>query len=207
MNGTDVTQPTLTEKNRRTTRRLFMVVGGMFAFGFAMVPLYRLACEVGGINGVAGTPTGRLMEVAALDVDTSRTITVQFDATVNTGLPWEFRPLVKQVQVHPGERVAVNYYVKNQSGQPVIGQAVPGITPWQVTQHFKKIECFCFTQQTLQPGEAREMPVYFTIDPAVDKQYETVTLSYTFMNTDRDTLQKPEQHAAIHSSAHFMSKP
>lgn len=197
MSATDAPQTTLAEKNRRMTRRLFMVVGGMFAFGFAMVPLYRLACEVGGINGVAGTPAGRMADVAMIPVDTSRTITVQFDSTVNAGLPWEFRPMVKQVQVHPGERVAVNYYVKNQSDKPVIGQAVPGITPWQVTEHFKKIECFCFTQQTLQPGEAREMPVYFTIDPAVDKQYETVTLSYTFMNTDRDTLPKPEQHAAM----------
>lgn len=197
MSTEDTPNTSLAERNKRVTRRLFMVVGGMFVFGFALVPLYQLACEVGSINGVAGTPAGRLADTSLLQVDTSRTITVQFDSTVNTGLPWEFRPMVKQVQVHPGERVAVNYYVKNLSDKPVIGQAVPGITPWQVTQHFKKIECFCFTQQTLQPGEAREMPVYFTIDPAVDKQYETVTLSYTFMNTDRDTRPKPEQQAAM----------
>ena len=196
---------TLASKNRRVTRRLFLVVGGMFAFGFAMVPLYQLACEVGGINGVAGTPGGGRMTdtdtaAAVTPIDTSRLITVQFDATINTGLPWEFHPMTKQVQVHPGEKVAVRYYAKNNSDKPITGQAIPGITPWQVTQHFSKIECFCFTQQTLQPGEAKEMPVYFSIDAAVDKQYETVTLSYTFMNTDREKALTPEQHAALNTS-------
>lgn len=188
MSTQGISNATLASQNRRMTRRLFMVVGGMFAFGFAMVPLYRLACQVGSVNGVAGTPgAGRITDTSAITtVDTSRSITVQFDATVSTDLPWEFRPLVKQVQIHPGEKVAVRYYAKNQSNRAITGQAVPGITPWQVTPYLKKIECFCFTQQTLQPGEAKEMPVYFTIDPAVDKQYATVTLSYTFMNTERD---------------------
>ncbi|SEB07986.1 cytochrome c oxidase assembly protein subunit 11 [Thiothrix caldifontis] len=203
MNDAPLNRAELTAaKNKTVTRRLFLVVLGMFGFGFAMVPLYRLACEVGGINGVAGTPAGRVADTAAIPkpVDTSRVITVQLDATVNTGLPWEFRPLVKQIQVHPGEKVAVSYYAKNLSDQPITGQAVPGITPWQVTQHFSKIECFCFTQQVLQPGEAKEMPVYFTIDPAVDKQYATVTLSYTFMNTERDYTLTPAQHAAMNTS-------
>nr|WP_308874941.1 cytochrome c oxidase assembly protein [Thiothrix subterranea] len=94
----------------------------------------------------------------------------------------------------------MSYYAKNLSDQPITGQAVPGITPWQVTQYFSKIECFCFTKQVLQPGEAKEMPVYFTIDPAVDKQYATVTLSYTFMNTERDYTLTPAQHAAMNTS-------
>jgi cytochrome c oxidase assembly protein subunit 11 len=201
MTTPNASSETLASKNRRVTRRLFMVVGGMFAFGFAMVPLYRLACDVGGINGVAGTPGGRMTDISAIThVDTSRLITVQFDATVNTGLPWEFHPMVKQVQVHPGEKVAVRYYAKNLSDKAITAQAIPGITPWQVTAHLKKIECFCFTQQVLQPGEAKEMPVYFTIDPAVDKQYATVTLSYTFMNTDRSNALTPEQHAALNIS-------
>lgn len=187
----------LAAKNRKVIRRLWLVVLGMFGFGFAMVPLYQWACEVGGINGVAGRPAGRVAEAVVVPVDTSRLITVQFDSTINSGLPWEFHPLERQKQVHPGQQVAVKYYVKNLSDQPIVAQAVPGVTPWQVTQHLKKLECFCFTQQTLQPGEAREMPVYFMIDPAVDKQYETVTLSYTFMNTDRDAAPKPEQHAAM----------
>ncbi len=172
-------------QNRKTTIRLGMVVAGMFAFGFAMVPLYGLICEVGGINGVAGSAGGRVADTAAFAVDNKRLITVQFDSTVNTNLPWEFHPMTKQMQVHPGELATVSYYVKNATDKPITGQAVPGITPWQVTQHFKKLECFCFTQQTLQPGEEKEMPVRFAIDPAVSAEYGTVTLSYTFMNTEQ----------------------
>lgn len=172
-------------QNRKTTFRLGLVVLGMFAFGFAMVPLYGLICETGGINGVAGNPSGRMADTAAFSVDNKRLITVQFDSTVNANLSWEFHPMTKQVQVHPGELATVSYYVKNTTDRPITGQAVPGITPWQVTQHFKKLECFCFTQQTLQAGESREMPVRFAIDPAVAAEYETVTLSYTFMNTEQ----------------------
>ncbi|MEZ5452955.1 MAG: cytochrome c oxidase assembly protein [Thiothrix sp.] len=174
-----------TAQNRKTTVRLGLVVAGMFAFGFAMVPLYGLICEVGGINGVAGSAGGRVADTAAFAEDKSRQITVQFDSTVNANLPWEFHPMTRTVQVHPGELATVSYYVKNTTDRPITGQAVPGITPWQVTQHFKKLECFCFTQQTLQPGEEKEMPVRFAIDPAVSAEYETVTLSYTFMNTEQ----------------------
>jgi cytochrome c oxidase assembly protein subunit 11 len=170
------------DKNRKVTRYLLLLVVGMFAFGFALVPLYRLACDVGGINGVAGN-SGRVVEALDSRVDKSRWITVQFDSTVNAALPWEFHPMVRQIQVHPGQQAVVRYYVRNNADHAIVGQAVPGITPWQVTKYFRKIECFCFTQQTLQAGEAREMPVVFTIDPAVEAEYGTVTLSYTFMNT------------------------
>ncbi|MBU0655881.1 MAG: cytochrome c oxidase assembly protein [Gammaproteobacteria bacterium] len=172
-------------QNRKVMIRLGMVVAGMFAFGFAMVPLYGLICEVGGINGVAGKAGGRVADTAAFGVDKNRLITVQFDSTVNANLPWEFRPQTRQIQVHPGELASVNYYVKNTTDRAITGQAVPGITPWQVTKDFKKLECFCFTQQTLQAGEGKEMAVRFAIDPAVAAEYQTVTLSYTFMNTEQ----------------------
>lgn len=172
-------------QNRKTMLRLGMVVAGMFAFGFAMVPLYGLICEVGGINSVAGNSGGRIADTSGMSVDNGRLITVQFDSTVNANLPWEFHPMTRQMQVHPGKVSTVNYYVKNNSGHAITGQAVPGITPWQVTAFFHKLECFCFTQQTLQAGEGKEMPVRFVIDPAVSKEYGTVTLSYTFMNTEQ----------------------
>lgn len=175
----------LAERNRKTSRHLWLVVAGMFAFGFAMVPLYGLICEVGGINGVAGKSGGRMADSNTFAVDDKRLITVQFDSTVNANLPWEFHPLTRQLQVHPGELTTVSYYVRNTTDRPITGQAIPGITPWQVTQHFKKLECFCFTQQTLQAGEGKEMPVRFAIDPAVATEYQTVTLSYTFMNTEQ----------------------
>lgn len=172
-------------RNRKVMFRLGLVGVGMFAFGFAMVPLYGLLCEVGGINGVAGNAGGRIADTSGMRVDNGRLITVQFDSTVNANLPWEFHPMTRQMQVHPGELATVNYYVKNNTSRAITGQAVPGITPWQVTKDFRKLECFCFTRQTLQAQEAREMPVRFVIDPAVSPEYGMVTLSYTFMNTEQ----------------------
>lgn len=178
------------DANRKVSRTLFLVVLGMFGFGFAMVPLYKLVCQVAGINGIA-SETGRIKEGdLGYIADRNRIIKVEFDATINTGLPWEFRPNTKDIEVHPGEPKVISYYAKNTSDKPITGQAIPGVTPWQATKYFHKIECFCFTQQTLQPGEEVEMPVRFVIDPELSKEYQTVTLSYTFMNTDRE-IEKP----------------
>jgi cytochrome c oxidase assembly protein subunit 11 len=167
--------------NRRTAAKLFAVALAMFGFGYALVPLYEVACQVLGING----KTGRV-EAAAGTIDASRTIRVEFTGQVMTGLPWEFRPMVKHVDVHPGETVLVNYYAHNSADEAIVGQAVPSVVPARAAPYFKKIECFCFTRQELQAGESVEMPVQFTVMPEVGPDVHTITLSYAFFNVEAD---------------------
>ena len=184
-----MTEKTQQQKNKASARMLFVVVIGMFGFGFAMVPLYDLLCSVTGLNG---STTGRVQEAQLSNrlVDLNRTITVQFDATNNANLPWDFYPMVKNIQAHPGEIKEVSYYVKNNSDKAIVAQAIPGITPWQATSHFNKTECFCFANQKLEPGESKEMALRFVIDSDLPDDFNTITLSYTFMDTDRSTLKK-----------------
>jgi len=186
--------PTPTLNARRSRKTIFVLAGivvGMFGFGFALVPLYQVFCQVTGYNG---SSQGRLADSAYTgEIEIDRLITVQFDATINTGLPWEFKPLTKQLVVHPGQTYEVNYWAKNNANQTIIAQAVPGITPWQATQHFNKMECFCFSKQTLQAGEEKEMPLRFVVSPSLPADINTLTLSYTFMNTDRGGIQQAAQ--------------
>jgi len=186
------------QKNKTSARVLFVVVIGMFGFGFAMVPLYDLLCSVTGLNG---STTGRVQAEQLLNrqVDLNRTITVEFDATNNADLPWDFYPMVKKVQVHPGEIKEVSYFVKNNSDEAIVAQAIPGITPWQATNHFNKTECFCFANQKLEPGEEKEMALRFVIDTELPEDFKTITLSYTFMDTDRSNLKKKNNFPEIHS--------
>lgn len=181
-----------TRRNRSSAGFMFAVVIGMFLFGFAMVPLYNLLCNITGING---STTGRIKDESLLGarVDYSRVITVQFDTTRNMDLPWDIHPMIKKVEVHPGEIKEVSYYAKNNAKHAIVAQAIPGVTPWQATNHFNKTECFCFTQQKLEPGEGMEMKLRFVIDPELPEQYKTITLSYTFMDTDRSKLKNAGQ--------------
>ena len=192
-------QHSVDQKNTRTVRWMFLLVIGMFGFGFAMIPLYNLLCSVTGLNG---STTGRISESSFTksDIDYSRTITVTFDSTINANLPWEFRPLVKKVTVHPGEFRTVKYYVKNRSDKTIKAQAIPGITPWQATSHFHKAECFCFSQQTLKPGEEKEMPLRFVVTKDLPQGYNTITLSYTFMDTDRSKLKTVSHVSSTHKT-------
>jgi len=160
-----------------------MLVVGMFGFGFAMVPLYQLICSVAGINSIS--TGGRVaVEVENLAVDPNREITVEFDVTRNKDIPWEFRPMVQEITVHPGEVNEVMYFAKNNSDQTIVAQAVPGVTPWQATEYLKKLECFCFSRQELAPGESREMPLRFVVTDELPDKFRTITLSYTIMDTD-----------------------
>ena len=164
--------------NRRVVTRLVVVVLAMFGFGFALVPLYDVFCQVTGLNG----KTGRIELEQALSekVDAGRTVTVEFLATVNSELPWEFRPAVKKVRVHPGAVTEVKYYARNLTGNSVTGQAVPSLAPGLAARYFNKTECFCFTQQTLGPREGRDMPLRFVVDPDLPAEVKTLSLSYTF---------------------------
>ena len=170
----------LTVANRRLLRKLLVCTAVMFGFGFALVPFYEKICEFTGIRNVFQPDA-----VAAQNtqVDPTRSISVEFDANTQR-LPWVFKPLQASVSVHPGEVTQVVYEVRNTLERSVTGQAVPSYGPQQAALYFKKVECFCFQQQTLGPGEARKMPVVFVIDPKLPPELNTVTLSYTFFEVN-----------------------
>ena len=164
-------------KNTRMLGKLLLIAVLMFGFGYSLVPLYKKICELTGINVLAVQETLN-NKTANTQVDTSRTITVEFDA--NTTGPWRFKPAVASLQVHPGEMAQVIYEVVNTQGRAMEAQAIPSYAPQEAAQYFKKLECFCFKQQTLGANEARQMPVSFYVDPALPKNVKTITLSYTF---------------------------
>lgn len=166
--------------NKYTFFKLIVVTLGMFGFGFAMVPFYYKICEVTGIN--AGDEQ---VLVKNSQTDTSRWVNIEFDANTNQNLAWQFRPLHHSLKVHPGQLVQMEYEVVNNSNQTIVGQAVPSYGPARAGQYFKKIECFCFQPQTLAAGERRRMPVMFVLDPAIEKELHTVTLSYTFFHSEQ----------------------
>jgi len=166
----------LERQNRKLLWRLGIAAVAMFGFGFLLVPFYEKICEVTGINQLLRPDhIGRLNT----QVDASRTVLVQFDANTHD-LPWRFEPQTRSMRVHPGELVQVAYEVSNVRGEPVTGQAVPSYGPQLAGQFFRKMECFCFQQQTLEAGERRVMPVVFVVDPELPADVHTVTLSYTF---------------------------
>lgn len=164
-------------RNRRTAGRLALVTLAMFGFGFALVPLYDILCEITGLNG----KTGRVEAAVVTDqVDTSRTIKVEFISSVSGGLEWKVRPKVTSMEVHPGKIYETAYVARSTSRIATVGQAVPSVAPNRASMHFNKTECFCFTQQQFEAGEGREMPVRFIIASDIPTHIKTVTLSYTF---------------------------
>ncbi|SAL43040.1 cytochrome C oxidase assembly protein [Caballeronia terrestris] len=177
----DVSSPQEAESDRAFNRsmlvKLVVVAGLMFGFGFALVPMYRAICSITGINNlVQRDATAR--EAKNTQVDASRTISIEFDA--NARGPLQFKPEQSSLDVHPGEVMTVMYQVTNEQGRTVQAQAIPSYAPKEATEYFKKIECFCFTQQTLAANETKRMPVVFVVDPKLPKDVKTITLSYTF---------------------------
>lgn len=180
------------EQTRRLNGQVFfkliVVAVLMFGFGYALIPIYKQICELTGVNLL--TPKDVALETTVnTQVDMTRTITVEFDA--NTQGPWRFRPTVNSLQVHPGEMATVIFEVVNKQPRSVDAQAIPSYAPQQAEQFFKKVECFCFRQQTLGPNEAKQMPVVFTIDPALPKDVKIITLSYTFFEVAGKSKNKP----------------
>jgi len=168
--------------NRRMLKKLLVVALGMFGFGFALVPFYEKVCEIAGLRNV-WQPGQAEAGAANTQVDLTRTVTVEFDSNIRM-LPWTFKPMASSVEIHPGELTQMVYEVRNTLAEPVTGQAVPSYGPRLAAQYFRKLECFCFTQQTLAAGEVRQMPVVFVIDPSLPKDVNTITLSYTFFRVD-----------------------
>ncbi len=168
---------------RKTTLRLLLVTVGMFGFGYLMVPFYDVFCDITGLNG--RTADGPIANAQAYEIDANRVVTVEFIASVNQALPWEFRPEVVKMQVHPGQVYRTQFYARNESKQAIIGHAVPSVAPGIAARQFHKTECFCFTEQRFEGGEGRWMPVQFVIDPELPKEIEEVTLSYTFFDSGK----------------------
>jgi cytochrome c oxidase assembly protein subunit 11 len=185
--------------NRRMLGKLAVVVALMFGFGYALVPIYRAICDALGINVLAlseqSTSAGAttLKEaraaVANTQVDVSRTITVEFDA--NARGPWDFRPERTTLDVHPGQLVTVMYELHNKQARPMVAQAIPSYAPQVAMSHFNKVECFCFTEHTLGPGERKSWPVTFVVDRRLPKDVRTITLSYTFFEVGGRTPAAP----------------
>lgn len=175
-------------RHRGLVRKLLLVTVTMFAFGYALVPLYNVFCELTGINGKTGRIDAQTAQAGK--VDTSRWVNVEFTSSVNRGMPWEFKPAVTRMRVHPGEVATANYVARNTVAEAITGQAVPSVVPNVAASHFKKIECFCFSQQTLQGHESKTMPVRFMVQPDLPKDVNTVVLSYTFFNADRASARK-----------------
>jgi len=165
-----------TKQNKKVVKKLILIVFGMFGFGFALVPLYDVFCDITGLNGKTST-TAVTYEVE--QVDTQRVVTVQFISRTAQGIPWQFEPMIREIKVHPGEMKLVKFYAKNESTRDIIGQAVPSVSPGLGAAYFQKIECFCFNQQPLKANEEVEMALQFYVDPELPEDISTLTLSYT----------------------------
>ena len=170
---------------KRDSRRSVLILGGvvvgMFAFGYALVPLYSTICRLTGLNGKADTLVSA-QAVSQQQADLSRVVNVQFVTTVNGGRIWQFAPEQKEVQVHPGQLYTVYFTAKNEQDEAVVGQAVPSVAPWSAANHLHKTECFCFNRQPFGALEQKRMPVRFMVDRDLPTDVDTVTLSYTFFD-------------------------
>lgn len=173
-------------RNRSTLVRLIASAFLMFGFGYALVPFYEKLCEVLDVNNLNKQDNALPLNT---QIDRSRSVTVEFDANLHK-LPWNFKPVTGSMVVHPGEIATVEYEVSNTRESAVTGQAIPSYTPSAAMQYFQKLECFCFTQQTLAAGEKRRMPVAFLVSATLPKDINTITLSYTFFEVPGATAAK-----------------
>jgi cytochrome c oxidase assembly protein subunit 11 len=181
------------QENSNMVGKLAIIVLAMFAFGYALVPLYKAICEMTGINilalGEKNITGAKSVVPANTQIDKTRLITVEFDA--NASGPWDFKPAMRSLQVHPGELATVMYEFQNVQNRKMAAQAIPSYAPSQAAAHFNKLECFCFQQYTLEAGEKKQWPVAFVIDPKLSKDVSTITLSYTFFEVGGKTPVAP----------------
>jgi cytochrome c oxidase assembly protein subunit 11 len=185
--------------NRNMRWALVLFVAAMSGFGYAMVPMYKSICEALGVNVLARTDPGAQYGAATAapantQVDLARSVTIEFDA--NARGPWEFHPAQNSIVVHPGELSTVMYEFRNTQPRTMTAQAIPSYAPGNAQAHFIKLQCFCFSQQTLGPGESRTWPVKFYVDDTLPKDVKTITLSYTFFEVGGTTPPAPEDPKA-----------
>lgn len=170
----------LKRENRRLVTQLLVVTVAMFGFGWALIPLYDVFCEVTGFGGRTG---GQVQAPAVVEADLERTVMVEFVATVGGRGEYEFRPQVVRMQVHPGKLYQTTYFARNLRAHDASGHAVPSVTPGAAARYFQKTECFCFNRQDFAANEGKDMPVVFIVDPEIPAEVSTVTLGYTFFDT------------------------
>ena len=183
--------------------KLTVVAVVMLAFGYALGPIYNAICEMTGINilalGERNFPAGGSNIQSNTQIDKTRTITIEFDA--NTRGLWDFKPAQRSLQVHPGELATVMYEFQNIQNRRMAAQAIPSYAPMQAAAHFNKLECFCFNQYTLEPGEKKSWPVVFVVDPKLSRDVSTITLSYTFFEVGGPMPPAPHSTAALAPAA------
>ena len=182
---------------KKTVRQMLLIVVGMFGFGFALVPLYDVFCDITGLNGKTSDTAYEAVDVV---VDTSRTVKIQFVATNNENMPWEFKPTVSSMNVHPGEVASTEFFARNPRSVAMIAQAVPSLVPFKAAEYFHKTECFCFNQQPLEAKTETMMPLRFIVDVDLPKEVKIITLAYTLLDVtekfdnavSRDSLAEPQ---------------
>lgn len=162
-----------------TVLKMVLVVGGMFCFGFALVPLYDVFCRVTGLNGKT---SGEAYQAVDVKIDTTRSVRVQFVATNNDGMTWKFGPKDTMLTVHPGEPKSTSFFALNPEQKHMVAQAIPSVAPARAAEFFHKTECFCFNQQALEPGQEIDMPMRFIVDQDLPKDVHTITLTYTLFD-------------------------
>lgn len=167
---------------------LFLIPVLMFGFGYLMVPIYNLLCDITGLNGKTGTLSA--IEAAEIVVDRDRMIRVEFTGSLNNYAPWDFKPEVASMMVHPGKQYMTNYIATNKLNRPMVSQAVPSVAPGRAASYFNKTECFCFTAQSFEANESRDMPLVFIIAPDLPKDVDTVTLSYTLFDVTEQQIKQ-----------------
>ncbi len=179
---------------KKSLPQLILIVVGMFGFGYALVPLYSVFCDITGLNG--NTSGVKTAQQANYGVDLDRTVKVQFIGNLNEQLNWEFAPEVFEIKVHPGQVTTTNFRAKNLRDETVVGQAVPSVMPAIASLYFTKTECFCFSNQTFEAGEERMMPVSFVVNPDLPEEVTTLTLAYTFFDITATAKNQINEHKA-----------
>jgi len=170
------------KKNMQLARKLVLIVIAMFGYGYALVPIYDVFCDITGLNGK--TAAEAVSEVN-YEIDLNRDITIEFVTSLNESAPMVFRTETRKIKVHPGQYYTVNFYAENTTDKAMVARAIPSITPGPAAEYFKKTECFCFTEQTFEPRQSKTMPVRFVVNPELPTKYKTITLAYTFFDNTK----------------------
>ena len=177
----------LQQKNARLVKKLVFIVFAMFGFGYALVPIYDVFCDIAGINGKTSEKAEQEVQYK---IDPSREMTIEFITSLNESAPMEFNSETNKMKIHPGQYYTVNFYAENKTDKKMVARAIPSVSPGLAAEYLKKTECFCFSEQTFEPHEKKSMPVRFVIDPELPERYKTITLAYTFFDNTETSVKK-----------------
>ena len=177
----------LQQKNAKLVKKLVFIVFAMFGFGYALVPIYDVFCDIAGINGKTSEKAEQEVEYK---IDLSREMTIEFITSLNESAPMEFNSETNKMKIHPGQYYTVNFYAENKTEKKMVARAIPSVSPGLAAEYLKKTECFCFSEQTFEPHEKKSMPVRFVIDPELPERYKTITLAYTFFDNTETSVKK-----------------